>query len=218
MNIIYSNNFLLKSSVSQQPMKGYWYQFSRSTGIKTIIELNSSTMSDDLMNLYFNTSQTYKSDIYYGNTSIINSDDGERSELSFTVASELVSKTFNCIYLYAVDMLLFDTIHDITDQTTLYNSMAAIILLDNESNFNYFHTNILDLKYVPKCSFHCLNSIQISHYMSEDIDRSNYYKANSNQFLNKESAFDVVRLRMNSNNPAYLNGHMTIDKSGVIIL
>lgn len=211
MMIYYSQNYLRKSEIPDYPMKGYWYQFGRS-GVPNIGE----TWEDLYLESY--------SRIYPSNTMIKTYADGvERCSISIKV-NELDRVNPNrCIYVLALDTLKYDTIESLiatNNPSEYFSQVAAIIIIDEVSNFSYYHNNIIDLKYIPKCSFELTQTsdAQVNHYQSSELDINSVYTAGPNQFLDIYSSNDKLREQMTDQSELSIRGRLNIRKSGVIQL
>lgn len=77
--------------------------------------------------------------------------------------------------------------------------------------------NIIDLQFVPKCSFRYIQSEQVEHISSSRVDKYNVHKASMlNQFINLNSAIDKINEHINAEEK--LVGSISIDKSGLITI
>jgi len=208
MKIIYSQDYLRKSSTLNYPFTGYYYQLG-------INNRPNPTWLD-----------SYKganSKIYPCNT-IIKKFNGElRCRISFLIDSEDQKRDDYCvIYILAIDNTKYNDYAELTvaDNKVKFSQIAAIILLDNESGFSKYDTNILDMQYVPKCSFTIVNfgNEQVTHYQSEDYDKSNLYQASNDQLIEFNSGNNKLKDLMATQIPIDLGGHMTIRRSGSIQL
>ena len=213
MRIIYSKEFLRKSNIPNYPLTGYYYQL----GKKTIT----------------NESQSWE-DLYEGNHSIfypcntmIRKFDGElKCKISFLIDPEDAKeeKNYKVIFIIAIDNTIYrdlDELKKFNDKKKDdFSQVAAIMIIDGESGFSNNDINILDMQYVPKCSFSLVenDNDQVTHYQSEDYDKSNLYLANNSQFIEFNSGSNKLRDLMATQNPVALKGHMTIRGSGVIQL
>lgn len=210
MKIIYSTNFLRKSRIPNYPITGYWYQLGLN-GVPS----ESQTWLDLYKESYSN---------FYPCNTLIKELDGElKCEVSFVISEKDRPNPNKVIYVIALDNLSYSKIEDLiatNDPEKYFSQVAAIIILDNNSKFDYYNTNIIDLKYVPTCSFSIVNSghEQVTHYQSEVIDRANFYQSEENQFIDKSSGIDKMREYMSTQVDLELNGKMTIKKTGAIQL
>ena len=221
MRIIYSKDYLRKSSIANYPLTGYYYQLGRERPIG---------------NDYF---ETYDDSNFYVCNTMIKKFDGElRCRVSFQIDPIENRNPAMVIYIIAIDNLMYKDIsdlankagNDINGKKMYFSQVAAILALDSSSGFEKDPKviNIFDMQYVPKCSFSIVNfdnepyekssNQQVVHYQSEKYDKSILYRATNNQFIEFNSGVDKLKDLMASQHPLDLNGHMTIRRSGAIQL
>ena len=211
MKIIYTDEFVRKSSIPHYPMKGYWAQLGQKSEGKS----------------WFYQWSLINSSLYSCNTFLM--DDQCRISITIDNHNDQVNTT-NYIYLFALDQLMYTDIavdFDGPKDPKLFSQLAAIIDFEIQDNgtdvINKTVTNIFDIGYLPKCSFNCIagnKQVQVEHYNSENVGKSNFYDDNlqDRQFIDKESGLDKVRETLSYYKPSELLGTMTIKKSGLIQL
>ena len=206
MLIYYSQDYLRKSSILNYPFTGYYYQF----GFDKLD--NDKSWSENYQEEY--------SDHYPCNTLIKKFDGSLRCKISILMDKKERDNPYKVIYISALDNTIYKDLEDLKltdDHTKYFSQVAAIIRLD--SSFSKDHTNIIDISYVPKCSFTIVDSgEQVIHYQNEGYNKSNFYKANNNQFIEFNSGNNKIKDLMATQYPNELDGHMTIRRSGSIHL
>lgn len=214
ISINYTKRFYQKAEIPQYPIKGYW------------IQLGQKNPNYDKFNEWYQSA----SDIYACNTFIHNN----QLRISFDISQSSnltdISNSTQLIYLIAIDKLVYSDITDLagSKDPRLFTQIAAIIDLGIDSDsvsqvINKKVTDIIDLQYLPKCSFelnYADKQVQVQHYNSDYVGKSLIYdeKLKDEMLIDKESAYDYLRGNLSANKPEYLLGTMTICKSGIIQL
>jgi hypothetical protein len=225
MKIRYSRDYLRKSSIPNYPFTGYYYQVGQEWSDRD------------------NPFDTYDNTTYYVCNTMIKKFDGElRCRISFSIDPVLYKFPAVVIYVIAIDNLKYKNISDLEERAEeaeksisgeakkiYFSQVAAIIeLTDLSLKKESGIINIIDMQYIPKCSFSTVNfdnepyekssNQQVVHYQSEKYDKSILYRATNNQFIEFNSGVDKLKDLMASQHPLDLNGHMTIRRSGAIQL
>jgi hypothetical protein len=225
MKIIYSNEFLRKSTIPHYPIKGYWYIKGWSNEVKdqdliNKIENNNQEVGTILRNI-FNSGLSNLSVPKAGSTLITNYNDETKvksCKLSLTYdQKEDRNKEFNIIFLVFIDKVR--TSEDKLSNLT-FDDVAGVLVYDSSSDLDRYNVNLIDLQYVPTCSFEC-NGIEASlHYSSDELDIVPLYKADTDptSFIEFNSGDDYLRGLRGDTRPEGLNGHLTVTTSGVIKL
>ena len=208
MKISYSNEFIRKSKIPHYPMLGYYAQL--------VQKVDKS---------WFYKWTLINSNLYPCNTFLL--DETARISLDITKKNDHINLT-HYIYLFAIDLLLYRGVEDFDGpkDPKLFSQIAAIIDLEVvgiTDSIDKTVTNIVDLGYLPKCSFNCVHEDkqeQVRHYNSNIVGKVNYFDPTlqDNQFIERESGLDKVRENVTYYKPSDLLGSMSIRKSGIIEL
>lgn len=223
MKIIYSNDFITKSSVEHYPMKGFYYRIVESPGLISLLGSGNFT-SDDIKNIYLSSdpSISVSSNIYEANTLIKNDKGVKKCLVSLTIDPEISNYENGCIFLFAIDKLKYTSIQEALSYDQAFSELAGIVPDPPSSdmvNIDRVNVNILNINYVPSCSFETINTEQAEHHLSRVIDRVNYKIATRNdQFINLYSSIQEINEKKCGNNPTRLKGRMSIAKDGRILL
>lgn len=223
MRIIYSNDFIRKSSIQHYPMKGFFYRIVESSQLISLLGSGQFT-SDEIKDLYLNSDPgTLVSSNMYESSTIIKVDKGvKKCFISFSIDSEVSNYENGCIFIFAIDKLKYSTIQEAFFDDQAFSELAGIIPdapSSDQVNIDRVNTNILNLNYVPTCSFEMINREQVEHHLSKVLDRANYKNINRNdQFINLYSGIQELNTKKSGNDSTKLKGRMSIAKEGVILL
>ena len=208
MKITYSNEFIRKSSIPHYPMLGYYAQ-----------------LVQHVEKSWFYKWTLINSNLYPCNTFLL--DNTARISLNITKKNDQINLT-HYIYLFAIDQLLYNGVEDFKGpkDPNLFSQIAAIIDLEVvgiTDSIDKTVTNIIDLGYLPKCSFNCVyeeGQEQVRHYNENNVGETSYFDPTlqDNQFIEKESGLDKVMENVTYYKPSELLGSMSIRKSGIIEL
>ena len=225
MKIIYSKDYIRKSSILNYPYTGYHYQLGRNYPH----ESNWGNLNE-WFKIY--SGEEYGvhsySKTYSCNTMIKKFNKKLCCRISFLPNEIELLNTHDVIYILAIDNTIYNNINELellpnedpNKHKKFFSQIAAIIIIGNDEKFRYSRhdTNIIDMQYIPKCSFVIIGDEQVEHYQSELYDKSNLYQATNDQLIELNSANTKLKDLMATHHPIDLQGHMTIRSSGAIHL
>lgn len=231
MNIIYSKTFKEKASTIGYPILGFDYY---------VLTIGDNSKYSDYMDGVFGSIEGVSTKDYIKN--LMDAAKAKDGSISYSITRRTYSliengscsiairpidveeDPFDLIVLLYVDLCKYPNGEVDTDQYMFSIDNIAAIIDAGQQDTTPMVTQVINSLKLPDIDFKCsfkstMNDEstydQVQHYTTALFNRKIYRSANDNEFIEPVSGDYQARVKSACEDPRYLNGHMTIDASGV---